>query len=244
APHYEHAVVGYNYRLSNLLAALGRAQLRSLPDKVARRRAINERYRAALACVPGLEFLPEAPYGRSSCWLTCITVEPGRFGATRADIRLTLEAEDIESRPLWKPMHLQPVYRDQPMCGGATAERLFATGLCLPSGSSLTESAQTRVIEAIADVRARASATAGRPGHVQAIRLGAPPLVPLSSPRGDRRADRRRGRRECVRVRVEVRWLAARLGRAELLANAPVAGRGPLAHVHPLQAVRGALALH
>src|SRR4029077_10204549 len=107
APHYQHSAIGYNYRLSNLLAAVGRGQLRSLPDKLARRRAVNETYRAALSQLPGIELMPEASYGRSNCWLTCITVDPTLFGASREDIRLALELENIESRPLWKPMHLQ-----------------------------------------------------------------------------------------------------------------------------------------
>jgi dTDP-4-amino-4,6-dideoxygalactose transaminase len=147
--HYEHADVGYNYRLSNLLAALGRGQLASLPEKVARRRQVNRRYREGLRDVDGLSFMPEAPYGRSNCWLTCVTVDPSAFGATPEEIRLALERENIESRPLWKPMHLQPVFRDQPICGGAVAERLFETGLCLPSGSTLSTDEQRRIIDLV-----------------------------------------------------------------------------------------------
>jgi dTDP-4-amino-4,6-dideoxygalactose transaminase len=149
APHYQHSKVGYNYRLSNLLAAVGRGQLKSLPDKLARRRAINEMYRFELGAMPGIAFMPEAPYGTSNCWLTCITVSPGTFGATREDIRLHLESDNIESRPLWKPMHLQPAFRDVAIRGGAVAERLFERGLCLPSGSSLTSEQQNRVVESI-----------------------------------------------------------------------------------------------
>jgi dTDP-4-amino-4,6-dideoxygalactose transaminase len=150
APHYQHAEVGYNYRLSNLLAAVGRGQLRSLPDKLARRRAINDEYRRALRDVPGIAFMPEAAYGRSNCWLTCLTVAPGAFGASREDIRLRLEREDIESRPLWKPMHLQPAFGGCAMRGGAIAEDLFERGLCLPSGSNLTVAEQAHVIAALA----------------------------------------------------------------------------------------------
>jgi pyridoxal phosphate-dependent aminotransferase EpsN len=150
APHYQHSDIGYNYRLSNLLAALGRGQLKSLPDKLARRRAVNETYRAALALLPGLDFMPEAGYGRSNCWLTCVTVDPARFGASREDILLALEAENIESRPLWKPMHLQPVFRECPIAGGSVAEGLFDRGLCLPSGSSLTPADQARVTDIVA----------------------------------------------------------------------------------------------
>ena len=149
APHYQHSEVGYNYRLSNLLAAVGRGQLASLPDKLARRRAINDEYRRRLRGAPGIAFMPEASYGRSNCWLTCITVAPRLFGATCTDVRLHLESENIESRPLWKPMHLQPAFSDCAMRGGAVAEDLFERGLCLPSGSSLTSAQQTGVIDAL-----------------------------------------------------------------------------------------------
>jgi dTDP-4-amino-4,6-dideoxygalactose transaminase len=149
APHYQHSDIGYNYRLSNLLAALGRGQLQSLPGKVARRRAVNDTYRRALQNAPGIDFMPEAHYGRSNCWLTCLTVAPEAFGATREDIRLALEAENIEARPLWKPMHLQPVFAGRAACGGSVAERLFERGLCLPSGSSLTPVEQSKVIDVV-----------------------------------------------------------------------------------------------
>ena len=141
APHYQHSHVGYNYRLSNLLAAVGRGQLRVLDDRVARRRANNAFYREALAQpgVEGIEFMPEASYGTSNAWLTCITVDPAVFGATREDIRTHLETCDIEARPVWKPMHLQPVFAECRTRGGRVAERLFELGLCLPSGSSLTD---------------------------------------------------------------------------------------------------------
>jgi dTDP-4-amino-4,6-dideoxygalactose transaminase len=138
APHYEHTEIGFNYRLSNLLAAVGRAQLAVLPERVAARRRINERYRELL---PEVEFMPEAAYGTSNCWLTCILVpDPAR-------VREALEAEDIEARPLWKPMHLQPVYRDAPVYGGDVSADLFARGLCLPSGSALTDDDQQRIVE-------------------------------------------------------------------------------------------------
>jgi pyridoxal phosphate-dependent aminotransferase EpsN len=154
APHYQHSEVGYNYRLSNLLAALGRGQLKSLPDKLARRRTVNETYRAELSHLPGVDFMPEAGYGRSNCWLTCLTVSPGLFGASQEDIRLALETENIEARPLWKPMHLQPVFSACPMVGGSVAEDLFHRGLCLPSGSSLTRADQARVIDVVASRQA------------------------------------------------------------------------------------------
>jgi dTDP-4-amino-4,6-dideoxygalactose transaminase len=140
APHYEHTEIGFNYRLSNLLAAVGRAQLAVLPERVEARRRINQRYRELL---PDVEFMPEAGYGTGNCWLTCIQVdEPER-------IRQALEAEDIEARPLWKPMHLQPVYLDAAMYGGEHSARLFTRGLCLPSGSALSEADQDRVVEVI-----------------------------------------------------------------------------------------------
>ena len=110
APHYQHTELGFNYRLSNLLAAVGRAQLEVLGERVEARRRINARYRELLAEAPGISFMPEAPYGRSNCWLTCILVDPDEAGTDRETIRLALEAEDIEARPLWKPMHLQPFF--------------------------------------------------------------------------------------------------------------------------------------
>jgi len=148
APHYEHAAIGYNYRLSNLLAAIGRAQLARLAERVDRRRAINAAYREALGDLDGIEFMPEAPHCRSTCWLTCLTVDPARFGAAADDIRLHLESHDIEARNVWKPMHLQPVFRGLPVRGGSVSEDLFARGLCLPSGSNLTDGDLDRIVAA------------------------------------------------------------------------------------------------
>ena len=147
--HYEHLEVGFNYRMSNLLAALGRAQLESLPQRVATRRRIRERYRELLDGVPGISFMPEAPYGEGNAWLTCILVDPDAFGVDREAIRLALEAEDIESRALWKPMHLQPVYASHTMLGGDVSARIFERGLCLPSGSALTDEDQDRVVATV-----------------------------------------------------------------------------------------------
>jgi dTDP-4-amino-4,6-dideoxygalactose transaminase len=149
APHYQHSEIGYNYRMSNVLAAIGRGQLRVLDDRVAARRANFEHYRSELEELPGIEFMPEAPWGRCTRWLTCLTIDPGVFGATREDVRLALEAEDIEARPVWKPMHLQPVFEGCKVYGGGVAEELFERGLCLPSGSSLTEENRWRVIEIV-----------------------------------------------------------------------------------------------
>ncbi len=147
--HYEHAEIGFNYRMSNLLAALGRAQLETLSERVSIRRRIRGRYRELLADAPGITFMPEAGYGRTNAWLTCVVIDPDAFGADREAIRLALEAEDIEARPLWKPMHLQPIFAANHMFGGDVSARLFERGLCLPSGSSLTDDDQDRVVAAI-----------------------------------------------------------------------------------------------
>lgn len=149
APHYEHSRIGYNYRLSNVLAAIGRGQLRSLDERVAHRRRIFDGYVEGLQDLPGITFMPEAPYGRATRWLTCLVIDAGAFGADREAVRLALEAEDIEARPTWKPMHLQPVFAGTRMFGGEVSQRLFSDGLCLPSGSSLREKDQARVISTI-----------------------------------------------------------------------------------------------
>ena len=146
--HYEHTEVGFNYRLSNLLAAFGRGQVADLDRRVARRREINARYRAELGDLAGVALMPEAGYGTPTCWLTCLTVDP-TTGVTPADVIRHLDADEIEARPTWKPMHQQPVYADAPTRLDGTADALFATGLCLPSGSSLTEDEQGRVIAGV-----------------------------------------------------------------------------------------------
>ena len=149
APHYEHTEIGYNYRMSNVLAAIGRAQLRVLEERVAARRRNFAFYYKHLSDLPGLEFMPEAPWGRHTRWLTTLTIDPDAFGATREDVRRALDAANIESRPVWKPMHLQPVFRGYEVIGGSVAERLFRDGLCLPSGSQLTEAELSRVVEVV-----------------------------------------------------------------------------------------------
>jgi pyridoxal phosphate-dependent aminotransferase EpsN len=164
APHYQHSEIGYNYRMSNVLAAIGRGQLRVLEERVRARRRNFGRYAATLGELPGVELMPEAPWGRHSRWLTTLAIDPARFGADREEVRLALEAESIEARPVWKPMHLQPVFRGCEAVGGAVAEELFERGLCLPSGSNLSDGDLQRVIEAVrrvhergVDSRARAS---------------------------------------------------------------------------------------
>ncbi len=146
APHYQHSHIGYNYRMSNLLAALGRGQLRHLPEKIEARRRNFRAYEGALGPFPGIRFMPEADYGRSTRWLTCVIIDPKEFGATREEIRLALEAENIESRPIWKPMHLQPIFAECGYVGRGVSDAIFADGLCLPSGSAMTERDLERVI--------------------------------------------------------------------------------------------------
>lgn len=148
-PHYEHVTIGYNYRLSNILAAIGCAQLADLDERLRHRRWVFKQYSEYLGNLSGIQFMPEAPYGASNRWLSVITVDAERFGASREDIRLLLERHNIESRPVWKPMHLQPVFAgSRCIGGGGVSERIFATGLCLPSGHALT----TSDIEQICDL--------------------------------------------------------------------------------------------
>lgn len=151
--HYEHQSVGYNYRLSNVLAGIGRGQLRVLEDRVAARRRVFERYREALRELPGISFMPECTFGspasRANRWLTTLTIDPVEFGADTEAVRLALARADIEARPVWKPMHQQPVFMGCDAIGGSVAEHLFANGLCLPSGSSLTSEQQERVVQTV-----------------------------------------------------------------------------------------------
>jgi pyridoxal phosphate-dependent aminotransferase EpsN len=147
AAHYEHTEVGFNFRLSNVLAALGRAQLRDLDARVDRRREFNRRYREALAGIDGVTFMPEADRCRSTFWLTCLTIDPERAGTDRERIRLALEEADIESRPVWKPMHRQPVFADAPALLTGVSDRLFDQGLCLPSGSGMTDGQFDVIVE-------------------------------------------------------------------------------------------------
>ncbi len=148
APHYQHSHIGYNYRLSNVLAGIGRGQLRVLAERVEARRANFDFYEKELGCLPGIQFMPEAAFGRSNRWLTCLTIDPSRCGSTREDVRLALESENIESRPVWKPLHMQPVFQNYPYYGSGVAEELFDKGLCLPSGSNLSKEDLQRVVKA------------------------------------------------------------------------------------------------
>jgi len=147
APHYQHSEIGYNYRMSNLLAALGRSQLADLERRVDVKRRHNAAYRESLGDLPGVQFMPEAAGSRSTFWLTCLTIDPELAGTDREEVRLHLESLDIESRPAWKPMHLQPVFADCKVYGGDVSARLFANGLCLPSGSSMSEEDRQRVVD-------------------------------------------------------------------------------------------------
>jgi dTDP-4-amino-4,6-dideoxygalactose transaminase len=150
APHYQHSHIGYNYRMSNITAGIGRGQMLVLKDRVAQRRYNFEFYKKAFASNAGISFVEELPGAFANRWLTCILVDPSKTnGKTREDIRIALEKENIECRPLWKPMHLQPVFADAPFYGDGTAEKLFEDGLCLPSGSNLTDEDLNRVVDAI-----------------------------------------------------------------------------------------------
>jgi dTDP-4-amino-4,6-dideoxygalactose transaminase len=147
APHYEHSHIGYNYRMSNVVAGIGRGQMKVLEERVRQRRENYNRYFRRYGKVAGLEFQPEKYGSFSNRWLTCLTIDPTVTGYTREDVRLALDSENIESRPLWKPMHMQPIFQDELYFGGKVAEDLFENGLCLPSGSNLTEEDFDRIFE-------------------------------------------------------------------------------------------------
>jgi len=149
APHYEHSEIGYNYRLSNILAGVGRGQLQVLAERVAACRHNFAAYQAALGDLPGIAFMPEAAWGVHTRWLTTLTIEPALFGADREQIRLALEAENIEARPIWKPMHLQPVFAGYEVVDSGVAADIFKKGLCLPSGTALTAAERERVVATI-----------------------------------------------------------------------------------------------
>ena len=167
ARHYQHSEIGYNYRLSNVLAGIGRGQLRVLEERVQQRRKVFERYYEALKDIEGVNFMPEAPFGRCTRWLTTMTVDPNLNPVTPSELLDALETENIEGRPIWKPLHLQPVFqkcryfthgsaedRNAPWgaTGGSVSDYIFNTGICLPSGSNMTEEEQDRVIEVLLKV--------------------------------------------------------------------------------------------
>jgi len=151
APHYQHSQIGYNYRMSNIVAGIGRGQMEVLPQHIEQRRKNNQYYRNRLSDIEGISFQTEPSSDFfSNYWLTCIIIDPEKTGGvTRENVRMALEEANIESRPLWKPMHLQPVFDSCPYYGEKVSETLFDRGLCLPSGSSLTEDDLERVIEVI-----------------------------------------------------------------------------------------------
>ena len=155
---YEHTEMGYNYRMSNVLAGVGRGQLEVLEDRVEARRAVAFRYRDAFAELPGITFMPQASYGRHTNWLSVFLVDERAFGAKRDEIIAALDRENIEARPVWKPMHLQPLFADAVRVGGGVAEDLFRHGICLPSSSSMATEQQDRVIRVVREMcRSRAS---------------------------------------------------------------------------------------
>ncbi len=147
APHYQHSRIGYNYRMSNLCAGVGRGQMHVLAKRVEQRREVYEKYRQHLEGRMGVTFVDEPAGYFSNRWLTTILIDPVVAGCTREDLRLALDKENIESRPLWKPMHMQPIFESYPFYGDGTAERLFKDGLCLPSGSSLSKEDMGRIFE-------------------------------------------------------------------------------------------------
>ena len=146
---YEHSQLGYNYRMSNVLAGIGRGQLEVLDLRVQQRRAIAFCYRDAFADLPGISLMPQAPYGLHTNWLSCFLIEEQKFGCSRDELIMALDEANIESRPVWKPMHLQPLYAGCQRYGGDVAEDLFRRGICLPSSSSLTEEEQLHVVNAV-----------------------------------------------------------------------------------------------
>ncbi|RUM37679.1 MAG: pyridoxal phosphate-dependent aminotransferase [Desulfobulbus sp.] len=149
ALHYEHSELGYNYRMSNILAAIGRGQLKVLSERVRLKRDLFDLFYEKLHDLPGLTFMPEPEYALSSRWLTCLTIDPEQSGTDRDAVIKALSADSIESRPTWKPMHLQPLYKKCRIVGGSISERLFQHGLCLPSGTAMSSEDVERIINLI-----------------------------------------------------------------------------------------------
>lgn len=158
--HYEHKAIGYNYRMSNLLAGLGNSQLADLDRRVATRRAHFEAYKSALSDLTGVRFMPIADPDGANYWLTCFTLNPAEHPITRDVLLVALENVDIEARPLWKPLHLQPVFKNKACFGGELAADLFERGICLPSGSGMSGDERQRVIDAIRAVFRRGTGNA------------------------------------------------------------------------------------
>lgn len=153
APHYQHSEIGYNYRMSNISAGIGRGQMEVLPERIKARREMHTFYQDLFKDIDGVDVFtePSADY-YSNHWLSAIVINPEKTGRTREDLRLAFLEENIESRPLWKPMHLQPVFKTSPYYGGSVSENLFNNGLCLPSGSNLTDEDKERIAQVVKNI--------------------------------------------------------------------------------------------
>ena len=151
AAHYQHSEMGYNYRMSNVLAAIGRGQLQVLDDRVQKKREIFASYSEHLNDLPGIAFMPEQEFAYSTRWLTCLTIDPAQAGTCRDTVIQELENNNIESRPTWKPMHMQPLYAGCASVGGQVAEVIFHNGLCLPSGTSMSDEDLERVVRIVCE---------------------------------------------------------------------------------------------
>ncbi len=152
APHYEHSHIGYNYRMSNICAGIGRGQMEVLTDRIEARRAMFDWYKQEMDGMPGISFVNEPDGYYSNRWLTTVLIDPEKTGGmTRETLRLAMEAQNIESRPLWKPMHMQPIFKNYPYFGNGVSEKLFENGLCLPSGSNLGDADRARIKAVLQD---------------------------------------------------------------------------------------------
>ena len=154
APYYQHSEIGYNYRMSNIVAAIGRGQLKVVDERVEQARAIFNMYTEKLADIPTISFMPEAPYNRANRWLTPIIVDPDKAPNHNAELLNALQNDNIEARPIWKPMHLQPVFKNSQVVGGSVSEYIFNHGLCLPTGTAMTENDVDRVCNVIKSTKA------------------------------------------------------------------------------------------
>lgn len=157
APHYQHSHIGYNYRMSNICAGIGRGQMEVLNNRVSQRRAVYNKYVERYGGAAGVSFVKEPSGYYSNRWLTTILIDPATAGVDREVLRLTLEKHNIESRPLWKPMHMQPVFEHHPFYGNGTSQKLFENGLCLPSGSNLTDDDMSRIFAVMDEVFSKAA---------------------------------------------------------------------------------------